>query len=275
MSDLSVTNAIPIDYNGIRKVIALASQSKAPAGYECTHIHLYTDSMGNFIYGKPRYKNPATGEKWIRSYSMDSNNHWQLKDPDFTALYPNGQGKKPLYRLHELATGEVVYIFEGEQKADYAHDTLGLTATTAGGSNAVNSHDWQPLAGRQCVLWRDNDTAGEKWLHDVLSVLQPLGCDVVIIDVDKLGLPAKGDIIDYSQALYADGDDDIGILQAIKNLPTLDSKQVLAILAQQASDSVADDGGQVISYQTAQTMINELAKLDELAYQMQKREIAK
>ena len=257
MTNLSATNIIrqtpTVNYQATKQAIALASQTKAPKGYECTHIHLYTDDAGNFVYAKPRYKNHTTGDKWLRSYSLDSAYQWQMKNPDFTDLYPKGQGKKPLYRLHELvASHDVVYIFEGEQKADLAKEQLFLTATTAGGSTAVDSHDWQPLKGRQCVLWRDKDEAGQAWLCRVLEALQPLDCRVLVIDVDKLDLPPKSDIVDYVEAMHAAGKDDADILQAIKNLPTLESEQVLELLTKQASDSVPDDSegsnGKAASY---------------------------
>ena len=33
-------------------------------------------------------------------------------------------------------------------------------ATTSGGADSADRADWNPLRGRECRLWRDNDEAG-------------------------------------------------------------------------------------------------------------------
>ncbi|RYZ84443.1 MAG: hypothetical protein EOO68_31605, partial [Moraxellaceae bacterium] len=96
-------------------------------------LHTYTDESGQPIYFKLRLKHPDTGQKWIRAISFKPDGTgWQSKEPDFKTVYPSGNGKKPLYRLHELIktdTAQPIYIFEGEQKADLAAN-IGLLAIT-------------------------------------------------------------------------------------------------------------------------------------------------
>ena len=211
-------------------------------GYKFTHIHPYTDKDGNFIYAKIRLKNLTTGEKYIRSISLDENDNWQMKEPDFKSHYKSGNGLKPIYNLSQIRDGKnPVYIFEGEQKADIAAQ-LGLIATTSGGSNTVKSHDWQSLNNHQVILWRDNDVPGNSWLKDMLTVLAELSnIDVVIIDVEKLNLVKKGDIVDYIESQYASGEDGLAIVNKIKNLPILSDGQIRDLLAELAPTSLSQN----------------------------------
>lgn len=181
-------------------------------GFNTITIHQYTDTQGNTIYAKARLKN-AQGKKHIRPFFFDMDNQWKMGEPVFT---PN---QKPLYYLHKLSQAQSVWIFEGEQKADLM-DNLGYTATTTGGSNTIITHDLQPLAGKKCILWRDNDNAGISWLGTFIQALQVLSPPptIHIVDVDKLGLVEKGDIVDYMQGC------DFATMQAkLQALPMLDN----------------------------------------------------
>lgn len=184
-------------------------------GFNTITIHQYTDTQGSTIYAKARLKN-AQGKKQIRPFFLDTDNHWKMGEPSFT---PN---QKPLYYLHKLSNAHTVWIFEGEQKADLM-DALGYISTTTGGSNTITTHDLQPLAGKQCVLWRDNDTAGISWLDTFIQALQTLSPPptIHIVDVDNLGLVEKGDIVDYMQGC------DTATMQAkLDTLPMLDNDRL-------------------------------------------------
>jgi hypothetical protein len=179
-------------------------------GYKPTGFHVYTDATGLPIYWKVRLRHDSKG-KTLRAFARnDGRIHSKTNQPyqgqfmpcepsnAWQAAYPQGNGKKPLYRLHELSSNplHLVFIVEGEQKAD-ALAKLGLIATTSGSTGSVNTTDWQLLAGRTVRLWRDNDDAGVKYQDEVKAVLVSLGCDVSIVDVDALGLPVKGDVVDW------------------------------------------------------------------------------
>lgn len=188
-------------------------------GYNAITIHQYTDTQGNTIYAKARLKN-TQGKKHIRPFFFDMDNQWKMGEPVFT---PN---QKPLYYLHKLSQAQSIWIFEGEQKADLM-DNLGYIATTTGGSNTITAHDLQPLAGKECVLWRDNDTAGISWLDTFIQALQALSPPptIHIVDVDKLGLVEKGDIVDYMQGC------DITTMHAkLQALPMLDNNRLQQLL---------------------------------------------
>ena len=218
--------------------------SKKPQqnGFKLTNVHIYNDEFGNFVYAKVRLKNLETGKKWIRAISKDCHGNWQMKEPDFKSNYKSGNGLKPLYRLDEISDFEkTIYLFEGEQKVDLAIK-LGFSATTTGSSTSVQTYQWEPLARHKIVIWKDNDSAGDTWQKDVLLVLSKLDdVDLSIIDVQKLGLPEKGDIVDYIEIQYASGKDDLAIINNIKNLPILADKQIRDLLAELAPTSLSQN----------------------------------
>jgi putative DNA primase/helicase len=70
-------------------------------------------------------------------------------------------------------------------------------ATTSGSKSSATTTDWQPLAGRDVRIWRDNDTAGIDYQEAVKAALNAIRCNVSYVDVDALGLPIKGDVVDW------------------------------------------------------------------------------
>lgn len=158
-------------------------------------LHPYTRADGEPMFWRIRCKHPETGEKWIRPM------HWAgrgyvIGEPPAPAV------GKPLYRLHELpdpTDGRIVSVVEGEACAD-ALARLGLLATTSGSVSSAEGADWSPLMGRRVRLWPDNDDAGRKYADEVAARLHTLGCTVERIDVDALGLPEKGDCVDWLAA---------------------------------------------------------------------------
>lgn len=160
-------------------------------GFEATALHCYRDAVGNPIYWRIRCKHPD-GRKWIRAM------HWN--DERYVHGEPSAPANsKPLYRLPELLAADPaapVWVVEGEGKAD-ALSKLGLIVTTSGGCTSAGSTDWQPLAGRSCVIWPDNDAPGSTYADNVGAILCGLGCSVSRIDVAALGLSEKGDAADW------------------------------------------------------------------------------
>lgn len=264
-------------------------------GFKPVALHGYTDADGQPIYFKLRLKHPDTGQKWIRAISpKPDGTGWQSKEPDFKTVYPSGNGKKPLYRLHELVQENIglpVYIFEGEQKADLAA-RMGLLATTCGGSNSIATTDLAPLAGRSVILWADHDEAGLKACDELVCALQAIDCTVAYIDLNPLGLPNKGDIVDWVELRTQDGMDTIAadiaalaIISASAEPSVIDCRKTLGNeVLSSSSDSrkiLEDDAGTSLSHDMANneadiiTIINELAQLPPLAYEQCRQSQAK
>lgn len=79
-----------------------------------------------------------------------------------------------------------------------------MTATTSpGGSGGGGKADWSPLAGKEVIIWPDNDKPGSKYAAAVLLMLKGLNTPPVsiqMVETEKLDLPEGGDIVDWFQA---------------------------------------------------------------------------
>jgi hypothetical protein len=173
-----------------------ARRLSAPAidkGFKLVALHAYTDAEGELIYWRIRAKHPDTGAKWIRPMKLNGRGY-ELGEPKFT-------GGKTLYSLQHIATNPdaVVWITEGEQKAD-ALNKLGLVATTSGGSTSADTADWQPLRGRTVRIWPDCDESGAAYAGAVANILLGTDCAVSCVRVDKLGLGVGDDVIEWLAA---------------------------------------------------------------------------
>ncbi|OFW00156.1 MAG: hypothetical protein A3G20_05090 [Acidobacteria bacterium RIFCSPLOWO2_12_FULL_59_11] len=162
-------------------------------GFKPVALHTYTDAEGNALYWRIRAKHPETGNKWIRPMYRNGNG-FELAEPKF-------EGGKPLYALHRIASNPdaVVWIVEGEQKAD-ALNKLGMVATTSGGAQSAAAADWKPLRARAVRIWPDNDEPGKGYAGEVANILLSMGCPTSCVDVAKLGLGESEDVVDWLAA---------------------------------------------------------------------------
>ena len=162
-------------------------------GYKPEALHEYRAADGTPIYWRIRCKR-ADGDKWIRPMMLNGHGY-ELREPEFTG------GKKPLYNLDRIAADKssIVWIVEGEKKAD-ALTRLTALATTSGSATSANDTDWSPIAGRNCVIWPDNDEPGRSYAGEVANALLAIGCSVCCVDVARLELPPKGDVVEWLQS---------------------------------------------------------------------------
>lgn len=216
----------------------------------------YADDKEMFV----KVRIDKDGKKWIKPFYFNGN-RYQLGEPP---AYKGGQVKKPLYIPKPLA--DTVYLVEGEKCVHTMMDIM-LSATTTGGATSVDKCDLTPLIGRKCVLWRDNDPAGEKWQDELMTALNTLKIAYEVIDITGVmmpngeSLPAKADCYDFIQANYQDGNDDVGICELIYALPRLD------LTAMPASDTDgADDYKQELALIENQILeaVAEIAKLSDI-----------
>jgi|GEM_PF-5568651 len=107
-----------------------------------------------------------------------------------------GKALWPLFNLHQLPAAGIVTIHEGE-KAALAAEALGQIATTShGGAEAPSKTDWSPLAGREVVIFPDNDQPGEEYADEVAGILAGLMPPAVVRIARVPGLQHKGDVAD-------------------------------------------------------------------------------
>ena len=169
-------------------------------GYVPEALHPYQDQTGKPVYYRIRLKHPD-GEKWIRPMYLDANGQYHLEEPpEFKELPKMLYGLQLLGRYQEA----VVYIVEGEWSADKLNNFLSANnanaqyiALTSGSCTSAVGADWNPLAGRRCVLWADNDDAGKGYTRQVAEILVNFGCLIQHIDVDSLQLLEGGDCVDW------------------------------------------------------------------------------
>jgi hypothetical protein len=90
---------------------------------------------------------------------------------------------------------ETIVIVEGEKCAE-AVIAAGLPATTwAGGASAVSKSDWSPLTGKICVIWPDNDGAGERAKDVIVRELSGIAAEIRIVQIPQ-GRAEKWDAAD-------------------------------------------------------------------------------
>lgn len=112
---------------------------------------------------------------------------------------------RPLYGLNYLAAGEdmPVLVVEGEKAADSICGLLSrrfVVLSWPGGASSVGKIDFRPLAGRDVVLWPDNDLPGLTAMEKVKAAALKAGAkSVVTLDVRllaKIDAAPSGAIID-------------------------------------------------------------------------------
>jgi KaiC/GvpD/RAD55 family RecA-like ATPase len=126
-------------------------------------------------------------------------------------------GPLPLYNRRRVRDASTVVVVEGETCVEALTPLLpvGWAATTSpGGATAAGRADWSPVAGRRVLLWPDNDPPDPKGVSPgaayAASVLEIVGrlepaCECYRIDPGSLGLPDKGDAVDFLELRRAEG----------------------------------------------------------------------
>lgn len=140
---------------------------------------------------------------------------WRIGDP------PGPPDLLPLYRLPHLSGQPHVFIVEGEKCAD-ALAAIGLPSTTsAHGSKSAAKANWQPLAGRECIILPDADDAGTHYAETVASILHRLDCAVRVVGLPGLPAGSGADVVDLIAERRFDGKDDAAIRTEIEALAEL------------------------------------------------------
>ncbi len=130
-------------------------------------VNMEYDELGHRALAVCRWDIPGKG-KVVRQTWYDGE-HWRLGRPKTVVL--------PLYNLDEIhdKPNAAVIIVEGEKalRALEPHARrFGYVPTTwIGGSNGMGSSDFSPIAGRQCIIWHDNDVAGENAAHTIAEII--------------------------------------------------------------------------------------------------------
>jgi hypothetical protein len=104
---------------------------------------------------------------------------------------------RPLYGLPQLAQAQRVLVVEGEKAADAARSIGFIATTSASGAEAAAKTDWRPLAGKEVLIFPDNDAPGRKYADTVAGILAILTPAPAVKIIELPGLPESGDIADW------------------------------------------------------------------------------
>jgi hypothetical protein len=109
-----------------------------------------------------------------------------------------------LYKLWTLEGADRVYVTEGEKTAESVIG-VGLVATTSAfGAGSPGLTDWSPLAGKDIVIFPDDDEEGRRYARKVVNLLaEVFPAPVVrVVPLDLLWrtdreIPPGGDFADW------------------------------------------------------------------------------
>lgn len=189
--------------------------------------YLALDGLVNFYHD--RYEAKKDGEKkqfapltfWRNENTAKS--EWRYKAPP---------ANRPLYGLPKLAAlpDAHVWIVEGEKAADALAALMPNNPVVCwqGGAQAVAKADFSVLAGRDCIVWPDNDQPGINAAFDVAHKLKTVDAKTVkTISLNALAIAVKG--LGYQ---LKSGDDAHDLTHAgidnDKLLSALNSSEILA-----------------------------------------------
>ncbi len=116
----------------------------------------------------------------------------------------------PLYGRPRLAAAKTIVVVEGEAKVQCLYQWGRIIACSSpGGASNAGSADWSALAGKNIILWPDNDEAGRKYMAQVQSILQHLkpAPKIKLLEPEELELGPKEDVVDLVKQYQAAGYD--------------------------------------------------------------------
>jgi hypothetical protein len=190
------------------------AEAKTPMSYEsldAIYDYLKRD-FGGQLEAVHKYSDSFSMIRWRGSNGKKEMRPVQTTDKGFILKFPD---YLPLYRQETLPQAQTVIITEGELKADILSE-YGFTVTTSpGGCKAAAKADWQPLAGKDCIIWPDADEPGRGYALAVQAILEPLNCSIRIINPPDLDLQDGEDAADFVKQLQAARNTELEIKQAI------------------------------------------------------------
>lgn len=191
------------------------------AGYGETR-HIYKAPSGEDIMAICRFDGPEGKE--FRPLRFLGRAPGEVGRYDLTAV----PSPRPLYNLHKLTAepAKRVLIVEGEKACDAAASRFPhvVPTTWPGGAGGVAAADLRDLAGRDIVIWPDNDKAGRDAADKIAARLHDNGCTVAIVAVPDC-YPAKWDVGDPLPTVVPAGMDPHTLMQEAKQfVPARQSK---------------------------------------------------
>ena len=145
----------------------------------------YRNAQGAQLFWVQRFdlqQGARCRKAFVQRTWLDGRWHFPSRRDLFRSDWP---APRPLYRLPELQQRiwAEVLITEGEKAADAAARLFPdlVVVSWCGGSQALQTVDWQPLAERAVTLWPDADAAGREAMARLSARLLEQGCAVAVV----------------------------------------------------------------------------------------------
>jgi putative DNA primase/helicase len=161
-------------------------------GKNPTATWVYLDAQSRIVGYIARYDTDSGKDilplTWCKS--AGGSEAWQFK----AMLEP-----RPLFNLPAIleSSGPVI-LAEGEKAASALIDAGWVATTWAGGASAHGKTDWQPLQGRDLIIWPDNDKPGFDAAETIAARLRNF-CPTISMVVPPIDAPAGWDAADASE----------------------------------------------------------------------------
>lgn len=154
----------------------------------------YRNAMGQLLFRVCRFID-KDGDKQDRPLS-----YRKYKNGTYRWVWKGLDTPRPLYGLDRLANrpDAPVIVCEGEKATDAATEIFPyrVAITSPNGAGSPHMADWQPLAGREVVIWPDNDDEGRKYAQRAALLAKKAGAKSVHIVSVPDSFPVKWDLAD-------------------------------------------------------------------------------
>ena len=192
-----------------------------------------------------QYTNPATGklEMLVLRLKTPEGKTFRQARPEGSGFVQQGPPKPwPLYNRARIRNADTIVVVEGEKDVHALHD-YGVVATTSpAGAGKAEHCDWAPLAGKNVILWGDNDKSGREHMAQVETILQSLepAPRIALLEPADLDLGQKEDAADFIAQLETLHSDKAQIQAAIlEALNTAKPKGIAAGVGELIEDTIA------------------------------------
>lgn len=159
-----------------------------------SNVWSYTDTKGRVLHAVARFLGDGEKKEFRPLVCCQDGERvcWRSGGPD---------GLRPLYNLHEIASKQhkTVVFVEGEKTADAARELLSycVSTTTMNGAKSPDKTDFSPLAGRDVIIWPDNDQPGADFAIAVTALCRKAGAASVSVVPLPDNLPIGWDLADH------------------------------------------------------------------------------
>lgn len=175
--------SIPDSYRILNEMAGLGKVIDMKQGKEVDRFNYY-DRNGKLLYYRIRVEPGKNGRK-----------------KDFYPVNPaNGKLERPcapvLYNLQDVVKAELVFICEGERKANVLKrwEYVG-TCFDGGASSPINPEMVGILSNKVIIILPDNDEAGEKYKNNIIDAMWGKAEQIKVVSLPDL--EEKGDIVDW------------------------------------------------------------------------------